>query len=340
MKPIKINGKTCCNVEEVRAVAAPALSAFVGAWLDSSCDYVIGHTSGSTGKPKEIKLLKADMVQSARLTNRFFNLGVGSRFFLCLSPDYIAGKMMIVRAMEAGGEIVEEKPSNNPLAAYAGEPFDLVAVVPSQAQALVGHPARFRFVKNLIVGGGAVSDRLRCDLARLDVEAYSTYGMTETCSHVALSRLSADVRPYRALPPVTFSVDDRGCLVVHTPQFSFPSLTTNDVVELLSEQEFRWIGRYDNVINTGGIKVFPEDIEKQIASKIHCRYYIAARPSEKWGSEVVLVLESKPLCESEKSSLLQTLKSVLPTFSVPKDIVCFPVFRETSSGKVIRKQIY
>lgn len=329
----------CSNVGEVRMVASLALSAFMEAWFNPSCDYVIGHTSGSTGKPKEIKLLKADMVQSARLTNRFFSLGAGSRFFLCLSPDYIAGKMMIVRAVEAGGEIVEEKPSNNPLATYEGEPFDLVAVVPSQAQALVEHTERLRFVRNMIVGGGAVSDSLRRDLARLGVEAYSTYGMTETCSHVALSRLCADVRPYRALSPVTFSTDDRGCLVVHTPQFSFPSLTTNDVVELLSEQEFRWIGRYDNVINTGGIKVFPEDIEKQIAPLMNSRYYIAARPSEKWGSEVVLVLESNPLSDSEKTSLLAALKSVLPVYSVPKDIVCFSVFRETSSGKVIREKL-
>lgn len=329
----------CSNVGEVRMVASPALSAFMEAWFNLSCDYVIGHTSGSTGKPKEIKLLKADMVQSARLTNRFFSLGAGSRFFLCLSPDYIAGKMMIVRAVEAGGEIEEEKPSNNPLATYEGEPFDLVAVVPSQAQTLVEHPERLRFVRNMIVGGGVVSDLLRRDLARLGVEAYSTYGMTETCSHVALSRLCIDIRPYRALPPVTFSTDDRGCLVVHTPQFSFPSLTTNDVVELLSEQEFRWIGRYDNVINTGGIKVFPEDIEKQIAPLMNSRYYIAARPSEKWGSEVVLVLESNPLSDSEKTSLLAALKSVLPAYSVPKDIVCFSVFRETSSGKVIREKL-
>ena len=329
----------CSNVGEVRMVASPALSAFMEAWFNPSYDYVIGHTSGSTGKPKEIKLLKADMVQSARLTNRFFSLGAGSRFFLCLSPEYIAGKMMIVRAVEAGGEIVEEKPSNNPLATYEGEPFDLVAVVPSQAQALVEHTERLRFVRNMIVGGGAVSDSLRRDLARLGVEAYSTYGMTETCSHVALSRMCADIRPYRALPPVTFSTDDRGCLVVHTPQFSFPSLTTNDVVELLSEQEFRWIGRYDNVINTGGIKVFPEDIEKQIAPLMNSRYYIAARPSEKWGSEVVLVLESNPLSDNEKTSLLAALKSVLPVYSVPKDIVCFPVFRETSSGKVIREKL-
>ena len=116
-------------------------------------------------------VLNADMVQSARLTNRFFSLGAGSRFFLCLSPEYIAGKMMIVRAVEAGGEIVEEKPSNNPLATYEGEPFDLVAVVPSQAQALVEHTERLRFVRNMIVGGGAVSDSLRRDLARLGVEA-------------------------------------------------------------------------------------------------------------------------------------------------------------------------
>lgn len=334
-----VNGALCHGAADVRKVASEAFSAFVEEWLDEK-DYVIGHTSGSTGTPKEIRLLKSDMRQSARMTNQFFSLDSGSRFFLCLSPDYIAGKMMIVRAMEAGAAIVEEKPSNQPLAHYRGHPFDLVAVVPSQALSMVEHRERLSSVRHLIVGGGVVSPMLRTRLAMSGVDAYATYGMTETCSHVALSRISIEEEPFHALPPVSFETDSRGCLVVHTPQFSFSSLITNDVVELCSPDAFYWKGRYDNVINTGGIKVFPEEIERMIVGIIpDCRYYVSSRSSEKWGMEVVLVLECHSIEADAKVKLITAMKGVLPPYAVPKEIVCMSHFKETATGKIIRENV-
>ena len=193
--------------------------------------FVVAHTSGSTGKPKEIKLLKADMRASAALTNRFFSIDSGSTLLLCLSPDYIAGKMMIVRAEEAGATLLVESPSNRPLEHFSGTTVDLLAVVPSQALWLAEHKESLNNVRNMIVGGGEITPRLRTMLSQLHVNAYATYGMTETCSHVALSRIAEPAQPFEALPPVTFATDHRGCLAIDAPQFSFKHLQTNDIVD-------------------------------------------------------------------------------------------------------------
>ena len=335
---LRINNRICRNAEEAKEVVSSAFCGFLESWFDAD-DFVIGHTSGSTGKPKEIHLLKSDMLQSARATNKFFGLDSGSRLLLCLSPDYIAGKMMIARAIEAGADIVEELPSNRPLEGYSGQPFDFVAVVPSQARYLVEHSDRLQYVRTMIVGGGAVPDSLRLALADRGVNAYSTYGMTETCSHVALAKIDKELRPFRALPSFSFSTDERGCLVIDAPQMSFCRIVTNDIVELIDSTSFYWKGRYDNVINTGGIKVFPEEIERKIAPLLDCRFYIASRLSEKWGEEIILTIEKGGISQEEKSSLLARLKNILPAYSVPKDIIAMPLFKMTSSGKIIRERL-
>lgn len=311
---------------------------FLAQWHDDS-PFVIAHTSGSTGRPKEVRLLKSDMQASAALTNRFFGINKESRLMLCLSPDYIAGKMMIVRAEEAGATLLTETPGNRPLEHYAGAKIDLLAVVPSQALWLAQHPDRLANVRKLIVGGGEVSPHLRKLLENMPVEAYATYGMTETCSHVALAPITADISPFTALPPVTFTTDQRSCLIIEAPQFSFRRLVTNDVVELLSPTSFFWKGRVDNVVNTGGIKVFPEEIERKIRGWLSRRHYITSRPSEKWGQELILKVEGEPFSASQVQILLEKLRETLPFFELPKDIVFVPRFEETSSGKIKRKKM-
>lgn len=308
---------------------------FINEWQNDS-PTVVAHTSGSTGTPKEILLSKADMIASAKMTNAFFGITETSRLLLCLSPDYIAGKMMIVRALTAGAELEVERPSNNVLADYDGEPFDLVAVVPSQALSLVENPSRLKYINSLIIGGGVVPESLRKSLISLGVNAYSTYGMTETCSHIALQKIDATGSPYEVLPPTTVSIDDRGCLVAELPQFSVEKVVTNDIIELISSTQFRWRGRYDNVINTGGLKVFPEEVEAKIAPLVESRYYIASRPSDKWGEEIVLVLERESISADEEAKLLQILKSALLPHQVPKAVICKYPFDETSTGKIKR----
>ena len=299
--------------------------------------FVVAHTSGSTGKPKEIKLLKADMRASAALTNRFFSIDSGSTLLLCLSPDYIAGKMMIVRAEEAGATLLVESPSNRPLEHFSGATVDLLAVVPSQALWLAEHQESLNNVRNMIVGGGEITPRLRTMLSQLHVNAYATYGMTETCSHVALSRIAEPAQPFEALPPVKFATDHRGCLAINAPQFSFKHLQTNDIVDLLAPDRFYWRGRYDNVVNTGGIKVFPEELERKISHLFTRRFYISSRPSDKWGQELVLKIEGAPLSPADEASLKNSLADILTPHQRPKAIIAIPHFAETSSGKVKRQ---
>ena len=312
---------------------------FIGEWHDNK-DYIIAHTSGPTGKPKEVRLLKSDMRCSARATNQFFNIGKNSRLMLCLSPDYIAGKMMIVRALEANAELIVESPSNHPLSDYDGSRIDLIAVVPSQALFLANHVSLLNNVSSMIVGGGEIAPELWEKLAVLPYRIYSTYGMTETCSHVALAKISREKEPYKALPGVEFAVDDRDCLIIKAPKYSFGKLVTNDIVRLLSPLSFKWIGRYDNVINTGGIKVFPEEVEQKIAHIIPTRFYIGSRKSEKWGNEVVLFMECDGLSDYQKDIIMADISKILSPIERPKDIIFLEKFQETSSGKIKRdKQV-
>lgn len=310
---------------------------FISEW-NNDAEYVIAHTSGSTGAPKKIKLLKADMRASAAITNHFFNINSESTMMLCLSPDYIAGKMMIVRALLSGATLLLEKPTNKPLTEYNGRPIDLLAVVPSQAQWLAEHPDILPHVRQMIVGGGEMSTSLETKLAKASTITYATYGMTETCSHIALKRITGHHdEPFVAIRPTTLSTDERGCLVINAPQFCISKIVTNDIVELLSPTTFRWKGRFDNVINTGGVKVCPEEIERKIKPLIEDRYYISSKRSEKWGQMVVLVIETENPNNYDFGELKGQLQSVLTNFQMPKEIIFLQRFKETSSGKVIRE---
>lgn len=341
---IRINGNTCCSIEDVRACASEKTAAFIGELLAEE-NYVVAHTSGSTGVPKEIRLLKSDMRASARLTNDFFGINDDSLLYLCLSPDYIAGKMMIVRAIEAGAEIVEQSPSNEPMAGYdSNRRVSLLAVVPSQLGYLVNHPEYLDMVDALIVGGGALSERMEHWLADKGVNAYKTYGMTETCSHVALAPVSRGRVPFEAIGDVTFSTDARGCLIVGAPQFSVSEIVTNDMVELVDARHFFWRGRFDNVINTGGLKVFPEEVEQAIARVLpKLRFFVASQPSEKWGDELVLVLEYGSLGENERKTgdihpaLVDALRRVLPPHAIPRRYIALRSLPLTPTGKPIRQ---
>lgn len=341
---ITINGNICNSLDDVKQFASPETTAFISEYFND-LPYVIAHTSGSTGKPKEIHLLKSDMQASARLTNEYFGLTAESSFYLNLSPTYIAGKMMIVRALSLGAKLIEEKPSNTPLADYSGtERISLGAFVPSQIKYLINNPEKLVLFDNIIIGGGKLPTRLERWLAEQGIRAFSTYGMTETCSHVALAPMGTSTQPFTALGNVTFSTDDRGCLVIHAPHFSQQEIITNDIVNLISPTQFTWCGRIDNVINTGGLKVFPEEIEPIIGEIIHnVRFFVTSQPSEKWGEELILALEYTGLPEGSyktgdvRPDFIEKLKQKLPPHAIPRKYIAVHRFKETSSGKIIRE---
>lgn len=306
------------------------LNEFRTEWLGPD-NYITAHTSGSTGKPKEILLSKADMIVSARATNTFFGLDGNSVFVCPLSPDYIAGKMMAVRAWQAGTEPVFVTPSNTPeLYGHAS----LLAVVPSQVpHVLTLTNSRALTVDNLLIGGAALGESLKADILRAGKNAYESYGMTETCSHVALR--SVGDTTFHAMPGVRFDVDSRNCLSITHDGMSFGKLQTNDIVDLLSADQFVWRGRFDNVINTGGIKVFPEELEAEISRLVSPSFpfYISSVPSEKWGNEIAVVAAcSQALLNELKVSLSQ----VMDHRCLPKRFFCVTALPQTANGKVRR----
>ena len=341
---ITLNTILCSSLDDVKRAASAEVSAFVAEYLNPS-DYVIAHTSGSTGDPKEIQLSKADMRASARLTNEFFGLNANSLFYLNLSPRYIAGKMMIVRALELGASLIEEEPSNTPLANYDGlRRISLAAFVPSQIQYLLNNPEKLALIDSMIIGGGKLAPRLEHWLAEFGANAYMTYGMTETCSHVALAPASKLPMPFKALGDISFETDERGCLVINAPHLTAQQFVTNDVAELVDSKNFYWRGRFDNVINTGGIKVFPEEIEQKLAPLFpSIRFFITSQPSEKWGEELVLALEYSSLPPGTvkrgdvQPALIEKMKTILPPHSIPRTYAATNHFQETKTQKIIRK---
>ncbi len=335
---ITLNHRLCRTRDEVLAAATPQVADFLDEWF-SPADFVWGHTSGSTGTPKPLKLSKRDMEESARLTVDFFGITADTTMLLCLSPDYIAGKMMIVRTLLSGADLLVVPPSSRPLATV-DEPVDFAAMVPAQVVESLSDDAqraRLARVGALIIGGAPLSPATEARLTQLPVRAYATYGMTETVSHVALRRIGDATMLYRALGCITFAVDPRDCLVIHTPHFTHKQFVTNDVVELVDERTFRWTGRYDHVINSGGVKIFPERVEQKIAGLLTRRFFIAAAPDEKWGQCVALAIEGDPLSPADEAALLARIREAVDRYEMPRRVVYLPAFAETSSGKVIRR---
>lgn len=290
------------------------------------------HTSGSTGRPKPIRLLKSDMEISARATCDFFGIDSGSTLLCPLSPDYIAGRMMQIRAEVSGARLIMEPPSRSPLTRDYGSAIDLIAVVPVQVPALLDNPLAVG-IKNMIVGGGQLDVKSECRLRQSGLKAYATYGMTETCSHVALRNITDGDDFYTALPHVRFSADERGCLVIESTTMSFGRLVTNDYAELIDNRRFRWLGRADNAVNSGGLKLHPELIEAKIADMIPEPFFLTGRPSRLWGEELIMVIERTDI---DSELLMNKLRQRLQSYELPKAIIGVETIKRTNSGKIIR----
>ncbi len=304
------------------------LSDFLTEWHDQEL-WVRAHTSGSTGTPKDIRLLKADMRASARATNAFFGIGPKSALGIPLDFDYIAAKMMAVRAEEAGCLLVPMKVTNS---LTIDRRLTLLSIVPSQASALISHPEWTDMIDNLLIGGGPLAPSREQELIEAGYRGYCSYGMTETCSHVALRSLGEDL--YHAMPGISFETDARGCLCILALAFSFCRLVTNDVVDLVDSHSFRWLGRYDNVLISGGVKIHPEQVEKIYAQYLDCDFYIKGEPDEKWGEALTLVVADQSL---DPEYLLAKLKAKIADHKMlPKKIQIVKSLPKAKNGKIRR----
>lgn len=306
---------------------------FILDWL-SLDDFIVAYTSGSTGAPKQIKLLKKHMVASASKTVDYFNISKDQTALLCLSANYIAGKMMLVRAFVGGFNLLLTKPSTNPLESVLVK-IDFIAMVPLQVAQLLPEIMEGEKVKSVIIGGGAIPDELRQHLLNAKTNCYETYGMTETVSHVAIRKVGNDA--FKAMSKVLFGKDHRGCLTIKASDILQQAIITNDIVELLSETEFKWLGRYDNIINSGGIKLIPEKIEEKLAEYIAIPFYISSIPDVILGEKVVLVIENGSDVESVKCMLSQV--QGVSKYEIPKSVLVVTAFPFTESNKIKRIEL-
>jgi len=311
---------------------------FLNEWFSDS-DFVSAQTSGSTGEPKPIELPKSVMLKSAGRTIQYFGLQKNDRFLLSLPCRYIAGKMMVVRAIVGQMNLIAVDPATD-FDFLEQENFDFGAMVPNQVFNLLEQPSgieKLQNIRNLLIGGSGISSAMEAQISPLSSRVVITYGMTETASHIAIRELSGKRKSdlYQCLPGISVSLSENDCLQVHLPEFS-ESLQTNDLAELLSDRSFRILGRADSVIISGGIKYSPEDLEKKLESVIRERFVISSVPDEKLGEKLVLVIEGKPI---EIEVLKQKINDLLTAFERPKVIYFLEYFPTTDSGKIRRKDL-
>jgi O-succinylbenzoic acid--CoA ligase len=345
METIRLNGATYnrSNFEQLHFMDESqdswrnAIYHFLQNWFDDT-DFILAHTSGSTGKPKSIKLPKQSMINSARMTNRFFGLDDQKTALLCLPASYIAGKMMLVRALVGGFNLLTVEPSANPFENLA-VPVDFTAITPYQLFHSVESLQR-REVGQVIVGGSPVTGKLEKLVENVSAELYETYGMTETCSHIALRCFNGKNKSdsFTILEGVSIRQDERECLIIKAPHLLDEEIKTNDMVELIGNRSFRWLGRADSAINSGGIKIHPEQVEKKLEGIIPTSYFITSVPDDLLENKVVLVIESESYTLQQEVLLKARLEELLGKFEIPKQIFYLPAFVYSESNKVLRKE--
>lgn len=329
---------------------------FLQEW-NSPSETLLVHTSGSTGKPKPMWVEKQQMLNSAHITCDFLGLRPGDSALLCMSLDYIAGKMMVVRSIERKLRLFSVKPSGHPLsdeslAKMVEMDFDFVAMVPMQVYNTLQVPQereRLSRIKHLIIGGGAIDDALAEELRSLPGAVWSTYGMTETLSHIALRRLNGEEASewYQPFDSVGVSLNSDGCLVIDAPLVCSEPLVTNDIAEIKQQETsshssdassslktssphvlFRIKGRKDNVICSGGIKIQIEEVENLLRQHLDAPFLLAKKKDEKFGEIAVLVTESGDL-----EGVEAICRQVLPKYWVPRQYLHFDQLPMTETGK-------
>ena len=308
------------------------LAAFLREWFDSS-ETVRVHTSGSTGTPKELRVEKRRMMASAMLTVDFLGLQKGDTALLCMPLQYIAGKMVVVRSLVAGLNLLPVTPSGHPLKGLPEAPA-FAALIPMQVFNSLQVPAEaalLRDIRQLIIGGGSIDVSLGETLRTFPHAVWSTYGMTETLSHIAMRRLNGPEASewYTPFPGVSLSTSPEGTLVIQAPAVNPDTLITNDIVEFDAQGRFRILGRRDNTINTGGVKIQIEQVEDALRPHLPFPFVVTSVPDAKFGERIVLLVENTPA----DHPLISPAITTLPPYWRPKQVFSVPQLPQTGTGK-------
>jgi o-succinylbenzoate---CoA ligase len=328
------------NLEELPEFAQVAF-AFCRDWLAGQETFT-QQTSGSTGAPKLQVLSRIQMEDSAAATGAFFGTTTRSHLLCCLNPAFIAGKMMLVRAMVWDCPITLVEPSANPLLGLA-EQFTFVALVPLQVEAALAEEKSRKLLQSIphvLIGGAALPHKTQQELVQQGIRAWQSFGMTETVSHIALAQIGEGDLVYQALPGVAIGINEQDCLWIQSPMSGSEKIQTNDTIELRSKNTFAWLGRADFVVNSGGIKLFPEQLERRIASLLEetcpgCAYFLFGENDSRLGERLVLYVEGT--AEEKRILALEVgLGQILGKYEIPKKVYFKAAFAYTPTRKINR----
>ena len=307
-----------------------ALGTFILEWLSDDSTVSL-QTSGSTGIPKQLEATKTSMRESAQRTAAFFALKPGDTALLCLPVRYIAGKMMLVRAMTLGLSLDVLAPKT--MLELNGKSYDFAALIPLQAQQ---NSAQLKRFKTILIGGAPINTKLRKVLATIDANCIETYGMTETLTHVATRPVTYPPAAFQAMPGIGIAIDSDNCLVLNVPYASPSPIITHDVVKLVAKDSFELLGRKDWVINSGGKKIIPEQLEETLDTELSIPFFFTSFPDKNLGEQLVLVAEAPT---TQTDALLAMTQSLLGAdkHHIPKRVICLDIFVYTDTGKLDRK---
>jgi O-succinylbenzoic acid--CoA ligase len=322
---------------------------FCRQWLAGQETFQV-ETSGSTGKAKLIEIKREQMIASARLTGDALQLKKNDKVLLCLSAEHIAGMMMLVRSFVLEMHITIINPVSDPLAGFsAKEHFDFISLVPLQLYEIFKNSRKklaiLNKMKAILVGGAPVNPELEKKIQLIKAPVFSTYGMTETVSHIALKRLNGKEKSeyFKVLKGVEINTDNRNCLTIRSAVTNCEPLVTNDLVEIISNDTFKWLGRIDNVINSGGFKVQIEKVEQaleqvlaQMLKSESNSCFIGSVPDEKFGRRIIAVIEGPPFTQNKQKQMLVLLEQYLKKHEMPRQFHFTAKINRTKTGKIDR----
>jgi len=312
---------------------------FITQWQRNESTFQF-HTSGSTGVPKSIDVSRSQIVASVQATSDFLGLKNTHSALLCLDPNFVASLMMVARCLVNDMDLILSRPSSNPLNAL-DHSIDFASFVPVQVYKMIeeGSILQLTKIQNILIGGAPLSKLAFDTLAKIDTNIFITYGMTETVSHIALMPIKGDYSSayFEVLPEITIGQDRDNCLTIVGAVTHNKTLQTNDIVELLDETKFRWLGRRDHVINSGGIKIHPEQLEKLIVPLINSDFFISWKTNDQLGNECILITENHKTTDEELKQIQAVIFNTFSKYHAPKSVYSVDLFERTDSGKVKRE---
>jgi len=312
-----------------------AIYSFLKLWFDKSSTITV-NTSGSTGTPKTIQLSKKAMRHSARMTNSYFGLQPECTALLCMPATFIAGRMMLVRAIVGGYNLLTVEPSANPFQNIKQD-IHFTAITAYQLSHAID-TIKMLSIRHLLIGGSSVNNQTQELLQSLHTNCYESYGMTETCSHVAIRPLNGSIRSnhFHTLEGVHIRSNEQGCLCIDAPKLLKSEIQTTDLVEIINPSTFRWLGRRDQIINSGGIKINPVFVEQKLASILNVPYFISSQPDDVLGQKVILLIESEIFTSNQLAQLKTYMQATLTRYEQPKEIFLLTRFCYSETNKVLK----